>query len=209
MRILIVLLIMIGLCMAFTVKPTYIAIKNTGNENLDPVKVDLTIDCGTKQLIVKVDSINDQPISGASTYVFYTNYAYQLIGTGTTNSDGKSTMNVVGSMNYLTALFIFRVDAPGHKSQEIEFTYGKCFDAPPPEPPVNNSDQPEQNNTPPVPDPPIQPPEDNSTTRPPVQNTSNQTANQTNGTDPLPAAPICPIGVALFSLTALAVGVKK
>lgn len=206
MRLMIVFLIIIGLCMAFTVKPTYIAIKNTGNVNLDPVKVDLTIDCDTKQLIVKVDSINDQPISGASTYVFYTNYAYQLISTGTTGNDGISTMNIIGTVNYLTALFIFRVDAPGHKSQEIEFTYGKCFDAPPPEPPVQNNTPP----VPPTPDPPTPPPQNVTQ---PDRNTSNQTINQTPpGTWPdpqQPKTPICPIGVVLFSLGILAAQVKE
>ncbi|MFH1520223.1 MAG: hypothetical protein ABID61_01115 [Candidatus Micrarchaeota archaeon] len=200
MRLLIVFLIIMGLCMAFTVKPTYIAIKNTGNDNLDSVKVDLTVDCETKQLIVKVDSINDQPISGASTYVFYTNYGYQLIGTGTTNSNGISIMDIVGNMNYLTSLFIFRVDAPGHKSQEIEFTYGKCFDAPPPEPPT-----PMNNTPPPVPDPPIPMNNTPPIPDPPVQNTS---LNQTPPTlEPTPA-PICPIGVLLLSLAVL-IQVKK
>ncbi|VVC03983.1 Uncharacterised protein [Candidatus Bilamarchaeum dharawalense] len=194
MRLLIMFLIIASLCMAFTVKPTYIAVKNTGNESLEPPKVELLIDCATKQLKATISSEDDQVIQNAKTYIFYTNYGYQLIGTGTSNSEGVSTINVIGTMNYLTALFIFRVDAPGYRSQEIEFTYKKCFDAPPVVEPDEPPLPPSENYTAPPPENESQPPPEEHVTPPPYNNPPEQQPVQ----NPEPQTANCPFGALLF-----------
>jgi DNA segregation ATPase FtsK/SpoIIIE-like protein len=112
--------------MATSVNPDYIEIKNTGDENLGELEITLTVDCSTKQLTALIENEDEEPIADADTYLFYTNYGYQLLTTASTGDDGTSTMNVMGNINYLTAMFVFRADADGYQSQEIEFTYEKC-----------------------------------------------------------------------------------
>jgi len=161
----------------------------------------------------------DEPMIGANLYLFYTQYEYQLIATGKTGSDGIGTVNVIGNRDYLTRLFILRADKSGYQSREMEFTYKKCFDAPP-KPPADASNQTQpanntQNTTPPA----------NNTSQTPPSNYTNNTVNQTDSTQPIPpknetagqnATPpaneseqqgtipprqgICPIGLAIFSL---------
>ncbi len=143
MRLFLIALLAAGMCMAFSVQPAYIEIKDTGGQSLPAMDVGISIDCDTKTLTVTAASNETgEPVAGARTYLFYTDYAYQVIATGTTGSDGTGTMNIVGNRNYLTALFILRTDHPQFRSREIEFTYQKCFDAPPaPGPPANQTQQ--------------------------------------------------------------------
>jgi hypothetical protein len=178
MRSVFIVLLLFGLSMAFTVHPNYIEIKDTGNANLDTMEVGITIDCDSKMLTVSARA-NDtnQPIANADIYLFYTDYGYQVIGSGETGADGTGTINVIGNMNYLTGLFILRVDNPQFRSREIEFTYEKCFEEqPPPQddtPPADDNPPPQQNDTPP----------DNQTVPEPPQNaTDNQTPPEDNGT---------------------------
>ena len=120
---------------AFSVAPEHIEIQDTGNERLPPLNVQFVVDCDSKQINASVISMRDgTPVSGADVFLFYTNYGYQLISTGKTGNDGIATLNVVGNMNYLTALFILRVDQSNFRSREIEFTYQKCFEGPSPGP---------------------------------------------------------------------------
>jgi hypothetical protein len=132
MRLLIIALLAAGMCMAFSVQPVHNAVKDTGGQNLPTMNVGMTIDCDTKTLIVTARSNETgKPIAGAKAYLFYTNYAYQVIATGTTGEDGIGSMNVIGNRDYLTSLFILRTDHQQFRSREIEFTYQKCFEAPP------------------------------------------------------------------------------
>jgi len=159
-RIFIALLIM-GLTAAFTVNPAYTGVHDSGNENLPALDVGITVDCDSKLAGINVAS-NDtgEPLQGAVAYLFYTDYSYQALpNPGTTDAQGNTAIPVPGTIRFLNALFILRVDKQGYQSREIEFTYKKCFDAPP--------------------KPPEPPPVQNGT------NTTNQTANQTqNATQP-------------------------
>ena len=209
-------LLIIGVCASFSVSPDYLGIKDTGGMNLSPLEVNITIDCETKDLSVDVRSnATGEPMIGANLYLFYTQYEYQLIATGKTGSDGIGTVNVIGNRDYLTRMFILRADKSGYQSREMEFTYKKCFDAPP-KPPANASNQaPPANNT-----QNSTPPSDhtnnttnqtnstamNSTTPiPPKNETSGQNAispaNESGQQEPAPPRQgICPIGLAIFSL---------
>lgn len=154
MRNIFIMLVLLGLSMAFTVKPDYFETKDTGNQNLDTMEVGITLDCDSKLLTATVTA-NDtgQPVPDSPLYLFYTDYGYQLIGNGRTGSDGKGTMDVVGNMDYLTAMFILRADNPQFRSKEIEFGYEKCFEGPPANvtPPANHTPKPPpQNATPPA-----------------------------------------------------------
>ena len=156
-------ILMIGLAAAFTVKPAYSGVHDTGNENLPALDVGITVDCDSKLVSISVAS-NDtgEPLQGAKTYLFYTDYSYQALpNPGTTDAGGNSAIPVPGTIRFLNAMFILRVDKQGYQSREIEFTYQKCFEAPP--------------------KPPEPPPAQNGT------NTTNQTSNQTgpqNATEP-------------------------
>ncbi|MDD5340304.1 MAG: hypothetical protein PHV13_03570 [Candidatus ainarchaeum sp.] len=147
MRLLLIALLAAGMCTAFSVQPTHIATKDTGSQNLPAMNVDITIDCDTKTLTVTARSNQTgEPVVGARTYLFYTNYAYQVIATGATGEDGTGSMDVIGNRDYLTSLFILRTDHTEFRSREIEFTYQKCFEAPPPGP-VRPANQTQPGNT--------------------------------------------------------------
>jgi hypothetical protein len=141
MRLFLIALLAAGLCMAFSVQPAYIGVKDTGSQNLPAMKVGIGIDCGTKTLTVTAKS-NDtgEPVSGAKIYLFYTNYAYQAIATGQTGDDGVAAIEVVGTRDYLTSMFVLHTEQPQFRTDEIEFTYQKCFGAPP-APPHNATNQ--------------------------------------------------------------------
>lgn len=149
--------LLLGISMALTVHPEYLETKDSGNQNLDTMDVAITIDCDSKTLTVTAEA-NDtgQPIPNSNIYLFYTDYEYQLIANGNTGSTGTGTINVLGNRNYLTAMFVLRVDNPQFRSREVEFTYEKCFETqpePPPQeetPPEEQAPPPEQNETPSV-----------------------------------------------------------
>jgi hypothetical protein len=163
MRLLLIALLAAGMCMAFSVQPAYIDVKDTGGQNLPAMNVGISIDCDTKTLTVTATSNKSgEPVAGAKTYLFYTNYAYQAIASGQSGADGVATMAVVGSMNYLTSMFILHVEQQQFKTREIEFTYEKCFQQPPAPHPMPNV-----------------------TNQTPV----NQTINTTNNTQPQNATP--------------------
>ncbi len=142
MRHVLLLLLICGLGMAFSVRPDYNGVQDTGNKNLGTMEVDITIDCDTK--VVTADVFSNEsgaPVSGASAYMFYTDYAYQALpNSGKTDASGRVKMAVPGTIRFLTALFILRVDHYNFQSREIEFTYKKCFEAPP-QPPPNGTNQ--------------------------------------------------------------------
>jgi len=134
MRGIIIVLLMFGLSAAFTVTPNYIEIQDTGDERLPTLTVDITINCEDKGLMLDVSSA-DGPLQGAKSYLFYTDYGYHPLPTvGTTDASGRSIMEVPGNLEFLTGLFILRVDHSSYQSREIEFTYEKCFDEASPEP---------------------------------------------------------------------------
>ncbi len=208
MRAFIFLLLLAAAASAFTVKPTFFDTHDTGSDSLPTLDVGITIDCDTKDLVVDVSEDGDA-IEGASTVLFYTDYGYQpLPNPGKTGSDGTVTMTVPGTIDFLTGLFILRVDASGYQSREIEFAYEKCFEEPPPEPdPVpelyndtNDTEPvapPPVNTTPPDPTPPVNvtPPENAS----PSQNMtppSNETPVDAGDTE----AAACPLGIIMLTL---------
>ncbi|MBD3209970.1 hypothetical protein GF318_01160 [Candidatus Micrarchaeota archaeon] len=138
MKRLLFVLLVIGLGMAFTVSPDYIEVQDTGNENLPTLDISMTIDCDTKEIAVTVTN-GTAPVEDASVYLFYTDYAYQpLPYSGKTDSSGRYIMEVTGNIEFLTDMYVLRVDHPGYRSREIEFSYVKCLmeppqDLPPPE----------------------------------------------------------------------------
>ena len=135
MRSLVIALLLAGLCMAFSVKPDYLGIKDSGDERLGNMTVGISIDCDTKALTVDATDENEQPIENARTYLFYTDYTYQALpNPGTTDANGIVVMEIPGNIRFLTAMFILRVDHTNFQSKEIEFAYQKCFEPPPPEP---------------------------------------------------------------------------
>ncbi|MEW6035955.1 MAG: hypothetical protein AB1529_05050 [Candidatus Micrarchaeota archaeon] len=142
MRHILILLLICGLSMAFSVRPDYNGVQDTGNKNLGTVEVNITIDCDSKEVTADVFSNESgAPVSGATAYMFYTDYTYQALpNSGKTDSNGRVKMAVPGTIRFLTALFILRVDHYNFQSREIEFTYKKCFEAPP-QPPPNGTNQ--------------------------------------------------------------------
>lgn len=169
-----------GTAMAFSVNPDYLGIRDSGNPNLPRLNVSISIDCDSKVLTVGVASnATGEPVGGANAYLFYTDYAYQLIASGTTGTDGIANINVMGSRNYLTDLFIMHVEKPAFQTREIEFTYKKCFEAPP-KPPKNNTQQNQtgQNGTAQQNASGTQGPQSNGT----AQNATNRTGNAGPGT---------------------------
>jgi len=204
------LMLIIGFSCAFMVNPDYRGIKDTGNDNLDKLAVTITLDCDSKDLLVTVlSNSTDDPITGAETTLFYTQYGYQpLPNRGKTDNDGKTRMSVPGTLDYLTGLFILRVDKQNFQSREIEFMYTKCFEAPPP-PPKNDSQVPKppgQNTTPPANQTlPKPPPAGNQSTGGNIsanQSQQNGGQNQTQPTNPpgsgTPSSGTCPISAILL-----------
>jgi len=148
MRGLLIALIIAGFCMAVSVQPTFIDVKDTGSRNLPTMNVGITIDCDTKALTATVTSnYTGEPVKRAETFLFYTNYAYQAISTNITGADGVSYMSVVGNRDYLTSLFILHVEQGGFRTREIEFTYEKCASTQPPVPPPNVTNRTTENQT--------------------------------------------------------------
>ncbi|NYZ74313.1 hypothetical protein H0O00_04160 [Candidatus Micrarchaeota archaeon] len=195
MRYLFIALLMFGLSMAFTVHPDYFEIKDSGNQNQGTMDVDITIDCDSKALTVTARSNETgQPVQNAGIYLFYTDYEYQLITTGNTGSSGTGTINVMGNQDYLTALFILRVDSTQYRSREVEFGYEKCFGAPPAEPkPPRQNDTPQGNHTPPPPPENVTPPQNQTS----PDELPGQPGNQTgegNGNTGQPIVPPAPVG---------------
>lgn len=140
MRLLAIALLLAGLGMAFMVRPDYEGMQMTGNQNLPEMNVDLQADCDSKELIVTLTDEDDEPVANGQIYLFYTDYVYQLVANGRTGADGVGRIVPLGKRDYLTDLFILRADHPQFRSTEIEFTYRRCFDAPP-QPPANNATQ--------------------------------------------------------------------
>src|SRR5262249_31403937 len=139
------------------------------------LSIGITLDCDSKAATVTVLS-NDtgEPVHGAKTYMFYTDYGYNALpNPGITGFDGVTVMQVPGNIRYLTAIFVLRTDMEGFQSREVESTYKDCFAPPQPQPqpsppphspPSNNSTA--QNQTPPPPLP--QPTPQNQTGQPNV-----------------------------------------
>ena len=195
MKTVLLALLLCGILMATSVRPDFFEVKDTGDKKLPITDVELSINCDSKDITVKPTSHDTgAPITNAKTYIFFTQYTYQLLTTGTTDSDGVSTLHITGTVDYLTALFILRVDSPNHQSREIEFAYEKCFKPQPaPAPPKPNETKPVP------PPPPVQPPQNQTngsvpTTIKPPENTSGQMENNSkpsgNGTTgPAPTKP--------------------
>ena len=209
MRAFVFLLLLAAAASAFTVKPTFFDIHDTGSDSLPTLDVGITIDCDSKDLTVDV-SDDEEPVEGASMVLFYTDYGYQpLPDTGKTGSDGTDTMTVPGTINFLTGLFILRVDKSGYQSREIEFAYEKCFEEPPPapepdpvpEPEPYNDTQPEPppvNDTPPVnTTPPVTPPPN---VTPPANTGPNETSNETPVEESGGESAACPLGIIMLTL---------
>jgi hypothetical protein len=160
MKAIIMAIALIGAAWSFSVQPDYGGVQDTGFEKLPALNVGIRIDCDTNSLAVTVKG-NDtnQPIEGATAYLFYTNYGYQPLSNGKTNGDGVAAVPVTGKKDFLTSMFVLRTDAAGYRSREIEFTYKKCLEPPP------------------VEKPPAKPPANQ--TAPPIQNMTNTTQNVT------------------------------
>jgi hypothetical protein len=200
MRLLIFALMLAGLSTAFNVTPDFLDVQYTGSESLPVMDIDLTIDCDTKDLIIDVkDSETEERITGMDTVLFYTDYGYQPLPTPkTTDSEGRVVMQVPGTLDFLTGLFILRVDKQGYRTIEIEFLYEKCFE-PAPE---QEEDEPEEE-TPPANDtPPVVMPPPNDTE--PVNETppldTSPPANVTEEPGQEETAFACPLGILLLSL---------
>jgi hypothetical protein len=177
-RFVLMVLLALGLAAAFSVRPEYRGVQDTGSGSIS-MDVGIMIDCDTNSLAVTVKS-NDtgEPIPDASTYLFYTNYGYQALSSGKTNDAGVAAIPVTGKRDYLTSLFVLRVDKQGFRSREIEFTFKKCFEAPP----QGNGETPGHGNQ-------TTPPSQNITLNVSVNQTlpANQTGNVTaNATVPKP-----------------------
>jgi hypothetical protein len=208
MRYVFMVLLILGIVTAATVAPKYIGVKDTGKESLPKMDISIMINCDNKDLSIKISS-NDSgsPVSGASEYLFYTDYGYQPIGSAKTGADGTVGMKVPGTINFLTGLFILRSDHSGHQSREIEFSYESCF-KPQPAPPKNTT-APPKNDTPPASSPTST--ANNTTSLPPLNNTTiaNTTEppgapaqpNDTDaGGDAQKPASACPLGVLMLAM---------
>ncbi|MFH0884679.1 MAG: hypothetical protein V1861_03135 [Candidatus Micrarchaeota archaeon] len=204
-----IVLLIVGLAAAFTVKPAYIEIHDTGNENLPALNVDISIDCDTKNVHINVASNETgEPLEGAMTYLFYTDYTYQALpNPGKTDVDGNTAIPVPGTIRFLNAMFILRVDKQGYRSREIEFAYKKCFETPPkpPEPPQTHNETNATNQTAPqnvTPPANITPPVNE--TKPPVpplppENVTDKPQPDGRGE---PGASFCPVTTGLVILAA-------
>jgi len=120
---------------AFSVVPHFIDVQDTGSESLPSLDVGISLDCDSKNVTVTVLSDDDgTPVAGADARLFYTDYTYQpLPNPGKTDSKGMAGLPVPGTLKFLNAMFVLRVDKQGFKSREIEFAYEYCFDPPPAE----------------------------------------------------------------------------
>lgn len=205
MRLAVLILLIMSLGFAFTVQADYIGVQETGNENLESLDVSIFIDCDQKDLTVAVlGADSEQPIQGASAFLFYTDYEYQLLATGTSDSDGNAAITVPGTIDYLQALFILRIDKSGYRTKEIEFAYEKCFQDPPEEPeeteePAAPAELPEADPT--IGDispPPAEPPAEEADT---AQENESPADEEPVG-DVAPVAPpeACPVGLAILAL---------
>jgi hypothetical protein len=191
---------------SLTITPFYIQVKETGNESLPSQNVSFKINCDTKTLLINSNSAYGIPNPKA--YLFNTNYGYSLFGTSQ-GQNGKVNLSASGNVNFLTALFILRVDSPGYRSKEIEFTFQKCFDGSPdesvvsPDPPLSPPSIPQEPSvvesppTPSVPEPSV-------LQDPVVINSSSPSNNSSNVSAPSPSSSsgVCamPFGLISFFL---------
>lgn len=176
MRLFVIALLLAGLSMAFMAKPDYEDIQVTGSQNLPEMKVDLQVDCDSKEVLVALASGEDnEPVANGQIYLLYTDYAYQPGADGRTGADGVGRLVPMGKRDYLTDLFILRASHPQFRSTKIEFTYRRCFDAPPPQPPQANTT-----------------PQDQTGSTMPGTNATEPNGNASGGPRPPPAAPAMP-----------------
>jgi len=149
-----------AISMAFMADAKVIEVKDTGSESLPALDVGIRIDCDTTDLTVSARTNGTgQPVPGAQMYLFYTDYGYQVIASGKGGDDGVGKIDVIGNMDFLTGLFILRVDASMHRSREIEFTYWDCGQEPPEEVIPPEAEPPEVQPEEPASEPGIQPDE--------------------------------------------------
>lgn len=132
MRGILIALVLLGAAFAALVPADVRGTKDTGNASMPKMDVGIAIDCASKALIVTAKSNSTgEIVAGAQTYLFYTDYEYQLVGSGSTNASGIARISIMGNPDFLTALFILRLDKAGYQSRETEFTYKYCFEEPP------------------------------------------------------------------------------
>lgn len=192
---------------SLTITPFYIQVKETGNESLPSQDVSFKINCDTKTLLINSNS--DYGVPNPKAYLFNTNYGYSLFGTNE-GQNGKVNLSASGNVNFLTALFILRVDSPGYRSKEIEFTFQKCFDGSPDEPDSVQTppavQEPVVDSTPPT--IPIEPSVSSPNTEPTINssstsnNSSNASANTSSSSSGVCAMPFGLISFFLFFLHA-------
>ncbi|MBI5224011.1 hypothetical protein HY990_06345 [Candidatus Micrarchaeota archaeon] len=163
------------------VTPEYNQVKETGSESLPSLDPAMRIECDDKNIMTVVsDFRSNLPVANAQAYLFNTNYGYNFLYRNSTDESGRVSIHALGNLNFLTALFIMRIDAPGYRTKEIEFTFSRCFDSSESEPnPAPTTPTPEPTPTPqveptPVPQPtpiinPPTPSATNSSTRPATQ----------------------------------------
>lgn len=72
-------------------------------------------------------------LDDVSLYLFYTDYAYQLITTSRTDATGSARLSMIGNEKFLNNLFVLRAEKSGYKDVEIEFTVN-CSKVAPPQP---------------------------------------------------------------------------
>jgi len=209
MRFFLMAILLFGFVMAFSVTPGYIETKDSGDPRLPKLNVGITLDCDDRIITVDVTSNETgDAVDDSLLYLFYTNYGYQLIANGKTGADGIGKMNVTGNRNYLTALFILKAEKSGYRSKEIEFTYQKCFEAPPENTTKNETtvqndtgENQTKNTTPPV---NTTTPNATANTTPKLPpNASNGTGNGAKPIAPPPQAPCLPALVLVMLLAAL------
>ncbi len=126
-----IFILLMFVSLGFAITPDIYGVQDTGSESLPVIDFNLSLDCGNKDLQVVT------LLDGADLTMFYTDYGYQpLPNRMKTGIDGSAVMKVPGTLDFLTGLFILRIDKQGYQSREIEFTYEKCFEEPTFEDPV-------------------------------------------------------------------------
>lgn len=86
--------------------------------------------CTEKMFYVRMSDGPDA-LEDVSLYLFYTDYAYQLITTSKTGATGSAKLSMIGNEKLLNNLFVLRAEKSGYKDIEIEFTVN-CSKAAPP-----------------------------------------------------------------------------
>lgn len=125
----ILVLFLISACHGAMVNADLKGIQDTGAANLPALSFIMLTDCDNPSAILFLsDNNSGRSVPGATLFIFRTDSGYRILNRSSTADDGKGIIGVPGKLQFLNDLYVLRIEKPGYRSKEVQFTFWNCDD---------------------------------------------------------------------------------